>query len=64
NTVQSLINEVNKLKSDKSNASNDLPTHTDNNDISTLKTTGLLCLRNNIDLCDYDDIDANNLTET
>ncbi|CAG8806768.1 26433_t:CDS:1, partial [Racocetra persica] len=64
NTVQSLINEVNKLKFDKSNTSNDLLTYTDNDDISALRTTGLSCLMNNMDLCNYNDIDANNLTET
>ncbi|CAG8538885.1 34408_t:CDS:2, partial [Racocetra persica] len=54
----------NKLKSNKSNASNNLPTHTDNDDISALRTTGLSYPINNIDPCDYDDIDANNLTKT
>ncbi|CAG8733195.1 12007_t:CDS:2, partial [Racocetra persica] len=35
-----------------------------NADDHALRTTGLSCPMNNMDLCDYDNIDANNLTET
>ncbi|RIB01155.1 hypothetical protein C2G38_2297383 [Gigaspora rosea] len=54
-TVESLINEVNKLKSDKATTSNDPSEYVDVDDTETtgvMGTTGLSCPMDNLGLCD------------
>ncbi|RIB18500.1 hypothetical protein C2G38_2310118 [Gigaspora rosea] len=56
-TVESLINEVNKLKSDKATTSNDLSEYVDVDDTETtgvMGTTGLSCPMDNMGFCDLD----------
>ncbi|CAG8458273.1 9557_t:CDS:2 [Gigaspora rosea] len=56
-TVESLINEVNKLKSDKATTSNNPSECVDVDDTETtgvMRTTGLSCPMDNIGFCDLD----------
>ncbi|RIB23477.1 hypothetical protein C2G38_2032717 [Gigaspora rosea] len=62
--MESLINEVNKLKSDKATTSNNPSEYVDVNDTETtgvMGTTGLFCPMDNMGLCD---LDANETTDT
>ncbi|KAF0442433.1 hypothetical protein F8M41_003667 [Gigaspora margarita] len=56
------INEINNSKFDKSKALNKLPILVKNNDLNTLKETGLSCPIDNIGLCNFDTINTINAT--